>query len=209
MTRVNGVRTTMQRWTLVPMAALLFVACFKKEPKADSVGVAGTDPRSGILAEASSNYSYGAERQPVAVDTALIGAPGGPLPVITIATATQTSGTGRVPGNRFLYRLSSSGAYPAMGIAPGLNYVWRDTSAGPEGPYRTLVVPADTAFPMTWLKRDTSVTTYVPGPAVEPRLVKSTMGFGACDNNCSPHCASRAFLRTYSPSDTLHIMYRR
>jgi hypothetical protein len=194
---------------LVPMVGLLVVACFRKESKSDSAGVTGEPPRSAILLEATTNYTYGAERQPVPVDTTLIGAPGGTLPKITISTATQTSATGRVPGNRFIYRLNSDGAYSAMGIAPGLNYVWRDTSAGPEGPYRTLVVPADTAYPMTWLMRDTSVASYVPGPAVEPRLVKSMKGFGACDNNCSPHCASRSSLRAFSSSDTLRIAYTR
>lgn len=208
MTRVDDRRTTMQRWMLLSMTALLLAACFTKESKVDSVGVAGAASRSAYLAEATTNYTYGAERQPVPVDTTLIDAPGGTLPKITISTATQTSGTGRVPGNRFLYRLNSDGAYAGMGIAPGLNYVWRDTSAGPEGPYRTLIVPADSAYPMMWLKRDTSVAQYVPGPAVEPRLVQSAKGFGACDNNCSPHCASRSFLRTYAPSDTLRIAYK-
>jgi hypothetical protein len=143
----------------------------------------------------------------VPVDTTLTGAPGGSLPKITIATATQTNPQGRVPGNRFSFRLKSDAAYPAMGIAPGMNYVWRDTSAGPEGPNRLLVVPADTTYPMTWLKRDSTVASYVPGVAVEPRLVKSAFGFGACDNNCNPHCVSRDMLRTFSLSDTLRIKY--
>ncbi|MEO8335030.1 MAG: hypothetical protein ABI664_08660 [bacterium] len=207
MKRLDGVRTTIQRWMLVSTAGLLVVACVKTEPKVDSVRVAGADARAGFLTEATTNYTYGAERQPAAVDTALIGAPGGTLPTITIATATQTSADGRVPGNRFSFRLTSDAAYPAMGIAPGLNYVWRDTITGPEGPNRLLVIPADTTYPMTWLKRDSSVTSYVPGPAVEPRLVRSTMGFGACDNNCVPHCVSRSFLRTYATSDTLRMVY--
>jgi hypothetical protein len=199
----------MQRWMLVPMAGLLLVACFNKEPKSDTVAVAGASERGAILAEATTNYTYGAEREPVPVDTALIGAPGGTLPTITIATATQKSASGRVASNRFSYRLTSNAAYAPMGIAPGLNYVWRDTSASPEGPYRMLVVPADTTYPMVWLKHDTSVASYVPGPAVEPRLVKSTMGYGACDNNCVPHCVSRSFLRSYSSSDTLRVNTKR
>jgi hypothetical protein len=190
---------------LMPMAVMLLAACSKKDATVDTTSVASAPTRGAILLEATTNYSYGAERPPVAVDTTLIGAPGGTLPVITIATATQTSASGRVPGNRFLYRLNSNGAYAAMGIAPGVNYVWRDTSSSQEGPYRTLVVPADTTYPMTWLKRDLTVTSYVPGPAVEPRLVKSAKGFGACDNNCTPHCASREFLRSFASSDTLRI----
>ncbi len=209
MMRVDGWRTTRHTWVFIPAVALLLAACSRGESRADSASVAGVPPRATILLEATTNYTYGAERPPVPVDTTLIGAPGGTLPTITIATATQGTGTGKVPGNRFLYRLNSDGAYPAMGIAPGMNYVWRDTSTGPEGPYRTLVVPADTTYPMIWLKRDTTVTTYVPGPAVEPRLVRSQKGFGACDNNCVPHCASRSLLRTFSSSDSLKINYAR
>jgi hypothetical protein len=190
------------------MCGLLLAACFKRDATVDSVGIAGVPTRSAILLEATSNYKYAGERQPVPVDTALIGAPGGTLPTITIATATQTSGTGRVPGNRFSFRLTSDGAYAPMGIAPGLNYVWRDTTSGAEGPYRLLVVPADTTYPMTWLKRDSSVASYVPGPAIEPRLVKSAKGFGACDNNCVPHCVSRSLLRTFASSDTLRMNYK-
>ncbi|MDB4893609.1 MAG: hypothetical protein JWL61_5464 [Gemmatimonadetes bacterium] len=208
MTRVEGWRTTMQRRMLAPMCGLLLAACFKRDATVDSVGIAGVPARSAILLEATTNYTYAAEREPVPVDTALIGAPGGTLPVITVATATQTSATGRVPGNRFSFRLRSDGAYAPMGIAPGLNYVWRDTTSGPEGPYRLLVVPADTTYPMTWLKRDSSVASYVPGPSVEPRLVKSAKGFGACDNTCVPHCVSRSLLRTFTSSDTLRMNYR-
>jgi hypothetical protein len=192
---------------LVPAVTLLLVACRRGEPKVDTVSVAGVADRGNILLEATTNYTYGTEREPVPVDTTLIGAPGGTLPTITIATATQTNPQGRVPGNRFSYRLNATAAYAAMGIAPGVNYVWRDTSAGPEGPYRMLVIPADTTYPMTWLKRDSTVTSYVPEPAVEPRLVKSAKGFGACDNNCVPHCVSRSLLRTFSASDTLRINY--
>jgi hypothetical protein len=193
----------MQRWMLVPVATLMLVACGKKEQNANVATIAIVPSRAAILAEATSNYAYGSERNPIAVDTTLIGAPGGTLPVITIATATQTTGDGRVPGHRFTYRLTSDGAYPAMGIAPGLNYVWRDTSTGPEGPYRMLVVPADSTYPMMFLKRDTSVASYVPGPAPEPRLVKSAKGYGSCDNSCNPHCVSNTFLRAVAANDSL------
>jgi len=205
MTRLDGWRMTLQRWMLVPAATVLLVACSKKDTGGDSTTVAAAPSRAEILTEATTNYTYGSERVPVPVDTTLIGAPRGSLPTITIATATQTNPQGRVPGNRFSFRLKSDGPYPTMGIAPGLNYVWRDTSAGPEGPNRLLVVPADTTYPMTWLKRDTAVASYVPGVAVEPRLVKSAFGFGACDNNCNPHCVSRDMLRAFASSDTLRI----
>jgi hypothetical protein len=208
MTRVDDRRRTMQRWMLVSVATLALVAC-KSEPKKPDVAATAIAPSRGeILAEATTNYTYGPERSPIAVDTTLIKAPGGILPVITIATATQVNGQGRMPGHRFTYRLNSSGPYAAMGIAPGLNYVWRDTSAGPEGPYRMLVVPADSTYPMMWLKHDTSVASYVPGPAPEPRLVKSQLGYGSCDNSCSPHCVSSQFLRITTDADTLQLMIR-
>ena len=207
MTRVEGWRTTMQRVMLVLMCGALLSACSKRDTTGDSVGITSVPARSAILLEATTNYTYANEREPITVDTTLIGAPGGSLPTITIATATQKSGEGRVASNRFSFRLKSDGAYAPMGIAPGYNYVWRDTISGPEGPNRLLVVPADTTYPMTWLKRDSSVASYVPGPAVEPRLVRSEKGFGACDHNCVPHCVSRLFLRVFGPSDTLRITY--
>lgn len=206
MTRVDGLRRTMQRCVLATAVGAILLGCKGSAgSKGDSSGVTGVDVRSDLLAEAASNYTYGAERTPVTVDTSIIGGPGGPLPTITISTATQNSATGRVPGNRFIYRLTSSDAYPAMGLAPGANYIWRDTSSGPEGPYRTLVVPQSNTYPMMWLQRDMSIASYVPGPAIEPRLVKSAFGYGACDNNCSPHCASRAFLRTFGSRDSLKL----
>ena len=206
MTRVDGWNTTMQRWMLVSVATLVLVAC-KNESKTPNVIAVPVPPptRAQILAEATTNYTYGPERAPIPVDTTLIKSPGGPLPTITIATATQVNAQGRVPGHRFTYRLTSSAPYGAMGIAPGLNYVWRDTSTGPEGPYRMLVVPADSTYPMMWLKHDTSVASYVPGPAPEPRLVKSQLGYGSCDNSCSPHCVSSQFLRLKTDSDTLQM----
>jgi len=204
MTRVDDLCTTMQRWMLVPVVTLTLVACGKKEkPETPVVAAPVAAPsRATLLAEATGNYTYGSERPPIPVDTTLIKAPGGTLPTITIATATQTSSQGRVPGHRFTYRLNSNVAYPAMGIAPGYNYVWRDTT--PTG-YRMLVVPADTTYPMMFLKRDTSVASYVPGPAPEPRLVKSARGYGTCDNTCSPHCVSSGTFRAFTTSDTLQI----
>lgn len=168
----------------------------------------GTATRTVILTEAESNYSYGPERAAVSVDSKLVPGPGGVLPTITISTATQKNKDGRFPKNHFVYRLTSSGAYPTMGIAPGENFVWRDTSSTSEGPYRTLVVPKDTAYPMVWLRQD-SVGQYVPGPTPEPRLVKSTLAYGVCDHNCSPHCVSRSALRNFTPSDTLKVTFRR
>jgi hypothetical protein len=203
MTRVDSLHTTMQRWMLISTVGAFMLAC-----GGGTRETTGGTARSDLITEAESNYSYGAERKPVLVDTTIIKGPGGTLPTITISTATQKSSTGRVPNNRFIYKLQSTGAYAAMGIAPGENYIWRDTSSSREGPYRTLVVPKDTAYPMVWLRRDTSVASYAPLPATEPRLVQSAFGYGACDNNCVPHCATRDILRAFTSSDTLRVLLK-
>ena len=208
MMRVNGGPMTVKRWMLASAVGAFLLACGDSGGKSDTTKAAGPPGRTDIVNEAESNYTFGSERQPVPVDTTIINAPGGALPTMTIATATQTSGRGRVPGNRFIYKLHSSAAYATMGLAPGDNYVWRDTISGPEGPYRTLVVPKDTTYPMIWLRRDTAVASYAALPAVEPRLVKSFKGFGACDNNCTPHCATRSVLRTFTIRDTLNILFK-
>jgi hypothetical protein len=196
MTRVDGLAKAMRQWMLLTAIGAFALGCPRPESKI----------RGDLVREAESNYTYGSERPPVPVDTTIINAPGGKLPTITISTASQTSSAGRVPGNKFIYRLTSSDPYPRMGLARGVNYIWRDTSSDRAGEYGTLVVPKDGSSPMVWLKRDTTVTSYAPLPAVEPRLVKSALGFGACDNNCVPHCATRELLRTFSNRDTVIIL---
>ena len=207
MTRAHGVRTMMPRWMLGAAVCATMFAC-KLFSSGDGTSrpttVSGT--RSALLAEAASNYAFGTERQPVAVDTMTVKGPGGSLPVITIATATQVARGARVPGHMFIARLTSSAAYPELGLALGENYIWRDSSAGAEGPYRTLVVPKDTTYQMYWLKRDYSVASYAPGAPAEPRLVKSAFGYGECDLRCNPtHCAFQSVLRAYAAADTLLI----
>ena len=207
MTRAHGVRMMMPRWILGAAVCATMFACKKSgtgDGPARTATVRGTHAE--LVAEATANYAFGPERQPVPVDTTTIKAPGGTLPAITIATATQRTRAPRVPGHMFIARLTSSAAYSQMGLAPGENYVWRDSSAGAEGPYRTLIVPRDTAFPMMWLKRDYSVASYAPGSPAEPRLVKSAFGYGACDLRCNPtHCAFQSVLRAYAAADTVVI----
>ena len=203
MTRAHGVRTMMPRWMLGAAVCATMFGC-KKD---DTVRIASVSvTHAQLVAEATANYDFGPERQPVPVDTTAVKGPGGTLPTITIATATQLPRPPRVPGHMFIARLTSSAAYSQMGLAPGENYVWRDSSAGAEGPYRTLIVPKDTAFPMMWLKRDYSVASYAPGSPPEPRLVKSALGYGACDLRCNPtHCAFQSVLRAYAAADTVTI----
>ncbi|MEO6527772.1 MAG: hypothetical protein ABIP93_14210 [Gemmatimonadaceae bacterium] len=155
----------------------------------NSAAIAPPATRAELLAEAQTNYSYGEEREPIAVDTTLINAPGGVLPTITIASATRSDSTGRFTGSRIFGRLTSSGAYSRLGIAPGINYLWRDSlGAGPEK-VRTLVIPADTTYQMFWLQHEADRTPLAPGADILPRLVKSVRGYGACNSGCSEgHC---------------------
>lgn len=66
-------------------------------------------------------------------------------PKMTIASA-LTRDTGQV--GRLESRITSDTAYPRLGIAPGVNYVWRDVV---NGSMRQLVIPADTAYRAHWL----------------------------------------------------------
>ena len=143
MTRVDGRRRPMQQWILVPMTALLLVACSKTDKTAVTNASTNAPSRGAILTEATTNYTYGPERAPIPVDTTLINAPGGTLPVITISTATQVSGAGRVAGHRFTHRLTSSTAYPTMGIAPGAIWGFHFLTTDSEG---SLYVGEDMAF---------------------------------------------------------------
>lgn len=209
MTRVDGVRRVMaQWWMLAGAASALMISCTRTAVIND-LGEE-RDVRAELVAEAGSNYNFGPERIPVAVSDAVINGPGGVLPVITISTATRTEERGRAPTNKFIARITSSTAYPIMGFAPGVNYLWRDmASVADGGPYRTLVVPQNLTYPMMWLRRDGSVTSYSSLPAPEPRLVRSGLGFGVCDSGCSSgHCAARdtsgAFAVAQGP--TVHII---
>lgn len=205
MTRAHGVRTMMPRWMLGAVVCAMMLAC-QMFGKAGTEGTNSvSEAHAALLTEATTNYDYGPERAPVPVDTTYIRTPGGTLPTITISTATQISGTGRVAGNTFISRLTSSAAYPTLGLAPGVNYIWRDTSAR-RGLYRTLVVPADVSYPMHWLRRDNSVASYAPGSPSEPRLVKSLFGYGQCDVKCGPtHCAFQGVGDAFAVGDSVQI----
>ena len=200
MLRVYTVRRTATRVALV--MAFLGLACQQKQ----GGGRSAAETRAELLAEADSNYTYGPERDPVRVDTTALNAPGGALPVITIATATRKSGSGRVPTNRFSSRLNSSAAYATMGIAPGMNYLWQDPSSTGRPADRFLIVPRDAKYPMTWLRRDTTVVRYFPAPAPEPRLVRSAKGYAVCQMGCEGgHCAMKEATHAYADGDAVTI----
>lgn len=198
MTRVDGVRSMMQRWVLAVSAGALMLGCDTKCP-------GGHDVRDDLLTEAQSHYKFGPERAPVPVDTSRVNKPGGVLPTITISTANWSGAPAQVPANSFIFRLTSSGAFPILGLAPGENYVWRDYV---RGGHRTLVVPKDRNYRMMWLRDDGNIA-YYNGTSELPRLVKSVLGFATCDDRCQRgHCPTRDTLTSYSAvTDTIHIGY--
>ena len=187
-------RAATMRVMLVLLAGAAVAGCSKRDARRDSAAVSSTSTTSTthaqLLAEATSNYTFGVERTPDPVDTTRVRLPGGTLPAITIATATRTSATGRRPSNRFTARLTVRGsAYARMGLAPGVNYVWRDSAGSTSEPARTLIVPADTAYPLMWMKHETDRTPLFVGMSALPRLVMSTKGYGMCDGGCGGgHC---------------------
>jgi hypothetical protein len=86
----------------------------------------------------------------------------GPLPRLRIAAA-RTRDTSRASGIGF--RITSDTAYPRLGIAQGVNYVWKDVVGGKT---RFLIIPADTAKRAYWL----SVRTHAhPVTAATARIV--------------------------------------
>ena len=200
MTRVDGVRPMVQRWVMAVSAGALMLACNTKCPF-------GHDVRDDLLDEAQAHYKFGPERAPVPVDTSRINKPGGVLPAITISTANWSGDPTKVPPNTFIFRLTSSGAFPILGLAPGENYVWRDYV---RGGHRTLVVPKDRSYQMMWLRDDGDIA-YYTGNSELPRLVMSTLGFATCDDKCQRgHCTSRDTLNSFSAATdgpTVHIGY--
>jgi hypothetical protein len=105
---------------------------------------------------------FDSERTPVPFDGVPAGARVPNAPRMTIASA-RTRDTGRV--GTVGARITSEAAYPALGIAPGVNYLWRDVV---NGVVREFVIPADTAYRERWL----SVEGHKHAPAKQaPRLV--------------------------------------
>ena len=213
MMRVGRARRDAQLLMWTGMAFLLVVACNTAEippvPPVRTFGPTGLPMgHPAFVLEAESNYTYGSERPAISVDTSSgLRTPTGSLPTITIATATMTDTAGRDYSGRFIARLHSTAAYPVMGIDSGYNYIWRDSGGLIGQPFRHLVVPKNLARQMYWLKRDTTVATYVAGAATEPRLAVSPVAYGMCGNGCgSGHCAAKDSQRVFfAPADDVLI----
>ena len=166
--------------------------------------------REALLAEATGNYTYGSARQPIPDSSQ--GVPGSGFPAMTIASAVRTSDTNRHPGSRFVGRITSGGPYASLGIAPGQNYIWTDEMVGwspDSGPSRVLMVPVDTAYPMVWLRNDSTHARMTSSPNPEPLLRVLATKVEACTDGCtSGHCSNSTTRRAYNPTvdnPNLHI----
>ena len=188
--RVGERRIPMAGWAFLLWAALgVLTACPKeKDTGRTSVYTNASEVRLALLAE-TTNYSFGQPREQTNKDTTLaIGAPP-PLPTVTIATMTRIDTATRPHANRFIHRLHSNAAYAPLGLAPGDNYVWRDsTTPSNGGTWRILVVPRDTAYPMVWLRTDSMHTRTMIDSGGDAPFMRATNGSFQCDAGCSPHC---------------------
>lgn len=205
-------RANASRVVLALLTCLAVQGCTKDKPAAMASASSTSSPatRAELLAEATGNTDYGPERNAVPVDTTRVNKPGGTLPTITVATATRRDTSGRLASSHFIGRLTSSGAFPQLGLAPGINYLWRDTLGAPPERVRTLVVPADTTYAMYWLKHESEHIPIAMAPADMPRLVKSSMGYAICDTGCPPgHCVAVQTLSAFiAASDTTLLRSR-
>ncbi len=149
-----------------------------------------------ILQDASANYAYGPEREPVRItDPQHPGTttPDGSVPHMTIATA-QRRARAPVTTDRILARITSAGDYPNMGIRTGANYIWRDSRDSlTAASWTSKVIPTAPGFAAHTLTRDARLHAYTTGDPTEPRLVWITvhsMLIGVCldDPKCGGHC---------------------
>ena len=167
--------------------------------------------RAGFTA-AASHLKFDSDRYPVPDDGVPRNAYPADAPKITIATA-MTRDTGRV--GHIESRITSDKPYPRLGIARGINYVWKDVSR--EGA-RQLIIPADTTYPVHWLRL--APHAHAPPPNGAPRLLvvrvdvpkthnpnppppdslppHSTYALATC-SNCTHWCIARDTLHTFSP----------
>lgn len=93
-------------------------------------------------------------------------APGAPVPEMLLRmriAVARSRDSGQTPHIDF--RITSESAYPPLGIAPGLNYVWKDFV---DGRMRLAVIPADTKYKAHWLVVQAHNH---PPPIRVPRLV--------------------------------------
>jgi hypothetical protein len=135
---------------------------------------------------------------------------------ITIAVP-RTADTGRTA--RIDARITSDSAYPRLGIAAGVNYVWKDFA---NGKMRLLMIPADTSWKAHWL--DVQPHLHVPTAWV-PRLVfrrdsgsvRTKVLMCYCTSECRPMtwCNScdttglRALAVTDAPVDEMRRYFAR
>jgi len=111
----------------------------------------------GAFVESAQKIPFGVERAPEPDDRAprTDYPPTGPKITFANGPAADTIGLSA--------RITSDVAYPRIGLAPGVNYVWTDTLGGKA---RQLIIPADTTYPPRWL-----AITQHEHKAVAPRVI--------------------------------------
>ena len=134
--------------------------------------------QAAIVASAQRDYDYESpERAPVDAlepdDLENDGVDAGNAPVMTIARATLKGSATGAPDSEVLARITSSSAYDKLGIAAGVNYVWRDRRDPPNDDFnwKMYIVPADLTVKMEKLKRSEKRKEYTHGDPHQPRLV--------------------------------------
>lgn len=141
------------------------------------------------------------------------------VPRMTISALPQSACSVR-PRGTVIARITSAGAYPQLGIAPGVNYVWVDNVAGRT---RQLIIPADTTYPVRWLRvvphqhkppttaarlviydarSDRSGASADTGPAgAQAHALAVQYAVGLCTCQCeAPWCTAKGTLLTSEPA---------
>jgi hypothetical protein len=155
-----------------------------------------------IIAEIA-HYDFFEDSACVAASDTVLTANRGAIPsTFTYASAQLKSTSGAHTYGRIGGRITSNGAYPSLGVASGVNYVWRDSAGGAQ---RILTVPVDVSAPLMWLTVGSGP--YAPGTVTGLRCaMKISVGFClGCGG--SGHCNAETTQRAFAPADTstIHI----
>ena len=150
----------------------------------------------GSFTAAALQIPFDSERPPVPFDSVPASAKVLNAPKMTIATA-RTSDTAQA--SRLEARITSTAAYPRLGIAPGVNYLWRDSV---NGAVRHLIIPADTAYRVRWLT--VSPHQHAPQKPI-PRLViistGAVAGSASAVAGSTPSTGTKAAMYSYGACD--------
>ena len=144
-----------------------------------------------LVADVTANYTWGDYRGVIG-DTAQVRR-------VEIGTAIRQGAPAPGGRGRVIARIRSTDGYPRLGLASGVNYVWRDSASGPSlGSTRMLVVPERLDRPMKWLL---VAMTSAPADSSQPLLMwVGPRLLQYCDPECSMgHCTSSDTIGSVSP----------